>query len=229
MRVAVVTVGDELLAGDITNTNASWLAGQLTERGVDVERLTTVPDDVEQISAVISDYHERFDAVITTGGLGPTHDDTTMAAVAAAFDRQYTEHPDAVAYFDDHDRYATTDLAPGTMALPEGARLLVNDVGVAPGAKLENVFVLPGVPVEMKSMFERISDAFSGPTKTVEVVRAAEPESALVSRLQMLRGRFDVQVGSYPRNSVHVKLQSADPEEVAEAAAWLRERVESPS
>jgi molybdopterin-biosynthesis enzyme MoeA-like protein len=82
--------------------------------------------------------------------------------------------------------------------------------------------VLPGVPAEMKAMFESVADRFSGTARHVESVAVAEPESALIDRFAELRERFDVKVGSYPGENVRVKLESEDEEAVAEAAAWLR-------
>ncbi|QLC34164.1 competence/damage-inducible protein A [Halarchaeum sp. CBA1220] len=226
MDVAVLTVGDELLAGDTTNTNAAWLGRRLTERGATVRRTVVVPDDVAVIAADVRELAERYDAVIVTGGLGPTHDDVTMDGVAAAFEREMGEHPDALAWFDEHASYSRADLTEGTTHLPEGARLLPNDEGVAPGAVVENCYVLPGVPGEMKSMFERVAGEFAGETRHVEVVHAAEPESALVERIEGVRERFDVAVGSYPGDGVRLKVQGSDAATVREAAAWLRERVE---
>jgi molybdenum cofactor synthesis domain-containing protein len=227
MRVALVTVGDEILAGDVVNTNAAWLGRGLSERGVTVARTVVVPDDPEVIAAEVSVASRECDAVLVTGGLGPTHDDCTMAGVARAFDRDLVEHPDARAYFEAHDTYAFEDLATGTTHLPAGARMLPNDAGVAPGAVVENVYVLPGVPEEMEAMFETVAAEFAGTRRHVEFVYADEAESALIDRVAELRERFDVTVGSYPGDVVRLKLQSEDEAEVAAAAAWLRERVES--
>jgi molybdenum cofactor synthesis domain-containing protein len=227
MRVAVVTVGDELLAGDTENTNATWLCRELTDRGVTVERVTTVPDEVAAIARVVDDYRATYDAVVVTGGLGPTHDDLTMEAVAAAVGRGVEEHEAALAWLTDEGGYTASDLAEGTTDLPAGAQFLPNDVGVAPGAIVESIYVLPGVPAEMKAMFARVADEFSGPRRHVEIVEAAEPESALVNRIADLRERFPVDVGSYPGEHVRLKLVADDADTAADAAAWLRERVET--
>ena len=88
MDVALLTVGDELLAGDTENTNATWLARQLSERGVTVTRVLVVPDDRDVIVDYVRDWAGAFDALVVTGGLGGTHDDVTMDAVAEAFDRE---------------------------------------------------------------------------------------------------------------------------------------------
>jgi molybdenum cofactor synthesis domain-containing protein len=227
MRVAVVTVGDELLVGDTVNTNATWLCEQLTERGVRVERVTTVPDRLADIARVVNEYNAEYDAVVVTGGLGPTHDDRTMEAVAAAFGRDVAEHPDVVAWFEAHDGYSGGDLADGTTHLPEGARMLPNENGVAPGCVVDQVYVLPGVPSEMKAMFEGVADEFAGEVRYTETVTTAEPESTLLDRMQGVQEAFDVDLGSYPGENVRLKVTATDPETAREAAAWLRERVET--
>lgn len=226
MDVAIVTVGDELLAGRTTNTNATWLCERLDERGVRVERVTTLPDRVPDIARVVNEYRAEFDAVIVTGGVGPTHDDVTMEGVAAALGRSLEEDSEVLRWLDEHRGYAREDLTEGTAHLPKGARPLHNEVGVAPGAALEGVYVLPGVPAEMRGMFETIADEFDGDPRYREVVIADEPESALLDRLEEIRDRFDVTVGSYPGDAVRISIESGDEETTTSAAAWLRERVE---
>jgi len=225
MQVALVTVGDELLAGDTVNSNAAWLGRRLAERGVSVDRTVVVPDDVDAIREEVGRLSERYDAVLVTGGVGPTHDDVTMDGVAAAFDRGVSEHEDAVAYFQRHDTYAAEDLTDGTTHLPEDARLLENPEGVAPGAVVENVYVLPGVPAEMKGMFETVAAEFAGEGTHVEEVVVDAPESALIDAVTELRAEFDVTVGSYPGDEVRVKIQHRDAETAREAADWFRQRV----
>ncbi|WP_440769366.1 competence/damage-inducible protein A [Natronorubrum sp. DTA28] len=228
MNVAVVTVGDELLAGRTINTNATWLCDRLSDRGVSVERVTTIPDRIGDIARVVNEYRAEYDAVIVTGGLGPTHDDVTVTGVAAAVGRSLEEHEGALAWLED-DGYSRADLTEGTADLPKGARALHNEAGVAPGAVLEGIYVLPGVPSEMKAMFESIESEFSGTTTYREEVVADEPESALLDRIAEVRERFDVTVGSYPGGTVRLSLTGTDEATVAAAAAWLRERVESPN
>ncbi len=227
MRVAIVTVGDELLAGEIADTNARWLCERLTECGVDVERVTTVPDRVEDIAQVVNEHRAAHDAVVVTGGLGPTHDDLTMEGVAAAVGRDVVEHEAALSWLTGDGGYSHDSLAEGTADIPEGARFLENDAGVAPGAVVESVYVLPGVPDEMKAMFERVADEFSGDRVHTETVVADEAESALIDRMSAVQERFDVTVGSYPGETVRLRVRSTDADETARAAAWLRERVDA--
>ncbi|WP_137287565.1 competence/damage-inducible protein A [Halorussus salinisoli] len=226
MQVALVTVGDELLAGDTVNTNAAWLGERLADRGASVERVVVVPDRVADIARVINELRAEYDAVLVTGGLGPTHDDLTMEAVAAAVGVPVEEHDEAVAWITDHTDYEHADLVDGTTHLPKGSRMLPNPAGVAPGCVIEGIYVLPGVPDEMEAMFESVADEFSGEYRHVRTVEADEPESALVERMAELRDRFDVTIGSYPGDHVRIKLQSTDEDELERAAAWLRERVE---
>jgi len=228
MRVAIVTVGDELLVGDTVNMNAAWLGQQLDERGVTVARVTVIPDDVSEIARVVNEYRAAHDAVLVTGGLGPTHDDRTMEGVAAAFGRETVASDEVLAWLTEERDYAASDLAAGTTEIPEGARMLRNPEGVAPGCVIGGVYVLPGVPAEMKGMFAAVADEFEGERLHTETVLAAEPESALIERIATLRNEFDVTVGSYPGENVRVKLRSPDPATVAAAADWLRERVEPP-
>jgi len=226
MRVALVTVGDELLVGETENTNATWLCERLTGRGVDVERVTTLPDRVDEIARVVNEYRAEYDAVVVTGGLGPTHDDVTMEGVAAAVGRAVETHEKALEWLTEHGGYHAEDLVDGTTDLPAGARMLPNEVGVAPGAVVESVYVLPGVPAEMKAMFERVAEEFAGDLTYVETVVSSEPESALVDRLRDLQEQFDVTVGSYPGSDVRLKVRADSPETAEAAAAWLREHVE---
>ncbi|RLM59456.1 competence/damage-inducible protein A [Halobellus sp. Atlit-31R] len=226
MRAAIVTVGDEILSGDTVNTNASWLCERLTARGVDVRRITTVPDVVADIARVVNEYRAEHDAVLVTGGLGPTHDDVTVDGVAAAVGRSVEPHAAAHEWLTEHGGYSADELVEGTTDLPAGARMLPNDAGVAPGAVVEGIYVFPGVPGEMKAMFERVAEDFSGETTYTAVVDVDEPESELIDRFGQLRERFDVTVGSYPGDSVRVKLTATDETVVDDARRWLSDRVD---
>jgi len=228
MRVAIVSVGDELLTGETVNTNAAWLGRQLRDRGVNVGRVTVIPDDQQEIARVVNEQHAAADAVIVTGGLGPTHDDRTVEGVAAAFGRSVEFHEAAREWIDSISEYAASDLVDGTAVLPTGARQLPNQVGVAPGFVVENCYVLPGVPEEMHQMFEEIAPEFVGEPTKVTVVEIAEPESALLERIEQLRTEFPVSVGSYPGDNVRIRIEGTEESAVEDAARWLRDRVQMP-
>ncbi|GAA0659524.1 competence/damage-inducible protein A [Salarchaeum japonicum] len=240
MEVALLTVGDELLAGETENTNASWLSRRLTERGATVTRVLVVPDDHDTIASYTREWRERFDAVLVTGGLGGTPDDVTMDAVADAVGRDVVVSDDAKSrvvetaeqFADDNpelvDAYDLDLDFDAWASVPEGARVVPNDAGLAPGAVVESVYVLPGVPAEMKAVFERMAADFGGDVVS-ETVYTPAPEGALTGRLEDLRDGFDVTVGSYPATDDpnRIKVTGTDSGEVERAAQWVRENVET--
>lgn len=237
MQVALLTVGDELLAGDTTNTNATWLASQLTERGTTVVRVLVVPDSVDLIARKVREYAENFDAVVVTGGLGGTPDDVTMDGVARAFDRPLAVNERAFADVEEtveavRGEYPDIDVdIEAEASIPKGSRTLLNEAGLAPGCVLENVYVLPGIPQEMKLMFESIEGEFAGETRS-RVLYTPTPEADLVADLTAAGEQFEVAVGCYPDREVRrnrLKLVGEDEDELDAAAAWLEERIETVS
>ena len=225
MDVAILTVGNELLSGETANTNATWLAERLHERGATVTRIVVVPDDQEAIASTVTELRKHADAVIVTGGLGPTHDDVTMEAIAGAFNCEMCPNSDAIEWIEQETDYEPADLVPGTTDLPADADFLPNPAGVAPGAHLENVYVLPGVPVEMREMFAEIAPAFVGPASTTRVLTSDRPERELVGDLRTASERFDVNIGSYPGEFVTIRIKGLDSEIVDAAANWLEPRL----
>lgn len=241
MDVALLTVGDEILAGDTVNTNASWLAGELAERGATVPRILVVPDDRAVIAEWVARFATEYDAVIVTGGIGGTPDDVTLAAVAEGLDRDYVvfegvreglvakseafreENPDLAESYEfdfDFDEAAR---------LPAGARPLVTDAGWAAGCAVDGVYVFPGIPDEMKATFALVADEFDGDTVSQTLYTPA-PEGAMNDRLAEVRERFDTEVGSYPAGRGtpnRLKVVGTDAEEVARTVAWLEENVET--
>jgi len=241
MEVALLTVGDELLAGDTENTNASWLGRQLTAAGASVTRVLTVPDDEAVIADAVARYHDAFDAVIVTGGIGGTPDDITKAAVARAFGRELVVPDDvrthleakAEQFADDNpelvDRYDMDLDLDAWASIPEGGQALLTDESFAAGCVIDRVYVLPGIPEELKAMYETIADEFDG-DRTTKTIHTPAPEGALVTHITAAREQFEVAVGSYPRKDDtpgRVKITGDDPATVADAAAWLRERIET--
>lgn len=200
MRVELLTIGDELLLGFTIDTNSAFIGRELAELGVEVARRTTVGDDRDAIAAAVRDALARADGVITTGGLGPTSDDVTMAAVAAALGVGLERDPAVVARLEEiwRSRGRSEPLPPANLSqamLPRGARVLPNNHGTAPGvfaARADNrwVAVLPGVPREMREMFngslrEMIRTLAPGGTvvRSLTVRTTGVPESRLPALL----------------------------------------------
>lgn len=241
MNVAIVTVGDELLAGTTTNTNAAWLATQITERGSTVERILTIPDDRALIADYVSRWSETFDAVVVTGGIGGTPDDVTVEAVADGLGRDLVIHErirdrlleKAAAFRDENpDLVEEYDLnldLDAAASIPEGATPLVTDAGWAPGCVVENVYVFAGIPDEMQATFERVADEFRGDA-VARTIYTPAPEGSLHEELEGVTEAFDVTVGSYPRGEDRpgrIRVRGTDETTVEAAIAWLRERVET--
>jgi molybdenum cofactor synthesis domain-containing protein len=236
--VAIITVGDELLAGDTENTNATWLCRRLTERGATVSRVLVVPDDREVIARYVREWGAEFEAVVVTGGLGGTHDDVTMEAVADALGRDLVAEDAVVedvartsaafreANPDLVDRYEMALDVEAWAATPEGGRPLLNEPGLSPGCVAGNVYVFPGVPDEMRAMFESVAEEFAGDAVSETVVTGA-PESAVMADIQEARGAFDVRIGSYPARDGpnRVKVTGTDADEVRAAAEWIADRL----
>ncbi|WP_424015651.1 competence/damage-inducible protein A [Halorubrum xinjiangense] len=237
MEVALITVGDELLSGDTVNTNANWLAAELSERGVAVARILSIPDDRAEIAARVREYAADFDAVIVTGGIGSTPDDVTMEAVADAFDREMAptdltresvEQRLAAIRERVPDREFDVDVG-AEASVPEGSRPLVTEAGLAPGCVVENTYVLPGIPDELKATFETVADEFAGDRRS-KFLYTVEPESNIIAALEEAMDRFDVAVGCYPdREADHnrLKVTATDDEALDDAAAWLLENVDA--
>ncbi|MBX0296007.1 competence/damage-inducible protein A [Haloarcula nitratireducens] len=241
MDVALLTVGDELLSGDTENTNATWLARELSDAGATVTRILTVPDEESVIADAVSRYHEAFDAVVVTGGIGGTPDDVTKAGVAEAFDRELVVPEDVRAHLEAKadrfaeanpemvDRYDLDLDLDAWAAIPEGAKPLLTDESFAAGCVLDGVYVMPGIPDELKAMYAAVAADFGG-DRTTAVLRTPAPEGAVVGVVAEAGERFGVAVGSYPRSDDapgRIKVTGEDSETVAEAIAWLRERVET--
>ncbi|WP_410765880.1 competence/damage-inducible protein A [Haloferax sp. DFSO60] len=234
MQVAILTVGNELLAGDIENTNATWLARRLTEGGATVTRVQTVPDDHEVIADVVAEWSDAFDAVIVTGGLGGTPDDITMEAVAAGMGREFVLNDEAAEQVTATieailERRPDIDFELDVAwyaSMPEGAEVLPNSEGLAPGCLAGNVYVLPGIPEEMKPMFESIAERFAGERHS-QSWYANVPEGAVAEILTEVQGRFDVEVGSYPNRGgpTRIKLTAGDERELDAASSWFEANV----
>lgn len=166
MKIEIITIGDELLLGFTTDTNAAFLARALAEHGIEIARRASVGDDADAIAAAVREALDRTGAVITTGGLGPTADDLTKPAIAAVFGRRLEMREDVVAMIQERFRlYGFKGAMPASnrqqALIPEGARILENRHGSAPGVWLEDergrwVAMLPGVPREVRGMTDDV-------------------------------------------------------------------------
>lgn len=230
MEVTILCIGDELLAGDIADLNSTWLAKNLTDGGAIVRRIIVIPDDMGVIVDEIKKAYETSDKVVVTGGLGPTHDDITRYAIARAFGRNVVRDPRGVEVLENAiakrgrkpmaESYVMADI-------PEGSEVIQNPVGAAPGFIVNGrVYVFPGVPSEMKAMFDLVRSSFAGKKLIVDWLIVQMPESAIVKDLNEAVRMFpEVTFGSYPSTVVKIKMKSYDEGQVRAAKEWLAQRL----
>lgn len=201
ITACVVVIGNEILSGRTQDLNISYIGKRCDELGIRLTECRVIPDVPEAIMATVDVCRHLFDYVFTTGGIGPTHDDITTAVIARLFNRQIERNATAVNAMRSYYGQDNLNEARLKMAdIPSGAKLIDNPVSSAPGFQIENVFVLPGVPLIMQAMFEGITDRLIGgaPMLTGSVVTGL-PESVLAKRLSDLQDRYpEVNIGSYP-------------------------------
>jgi molybdenum cofactor synthesis domain-containing protein len=200
---ALVVIGDEILSGRTQDTNVAQLARWLNGEGIRLAEVRMVPDVSERIGEAVNALRTQHDYVFTTGGIGPTHDDITVDAIAAAFGVPVIVHPEARQILEDYYRDRKGGLTEARLRMartPQGAELLRNPYSGAPGVKLGNVYILAGVPAIAASMLESLTGQLEGGRPVVSVTvgaRAAESDVADMLR-ETEAANPGVAIGSYP-------------------------------
>ncbi len=198
---ALVVIGNEILSGRTVDANLPYLARELNALGVTLAEARVVPDREERIVEAVDTCRARYTYVFTTGGIGPTHDDITAAAVARAFGRRLLRHPEAERRLRAYYPPEKINEARLKMAeMPEGAELIDNPISVAPGFRIENVYVLAGIPKVMRAMFEGIRHRLAGgPPIVSRSLTLLAPEGDVARLLAEIQRDFpEVEIGSYP-------------------------------
>jgi molybdenum cofactor synthesis domain-containing protein len=200
---ALVVIGDEILSGRTQDLNVAQVAQWLNEQGIRLAEVRIVPDDIGRIAETVNALRSSHDYLFTTGGIGPTHDDITVDAIAAAFGVSVIINPQARSILEEYYRDrpgGLTDARLRMARVPDGAELIPNPYSGAPGVKMDNVYILAGVPNIAASMLEALTGKLEGGRPVVSVTigaRAAESDVA-----DLLRDTEDsnpgVAIGSYP-------------------------------
>jgi len=230
---AILTIGNELVSGDVPNTNAAHIAQRLAKLGVEVRLAAALPDEIDVIAAFVRREAPLVDHFLVTGGLGGTPDDLTREAIAAAFAVEQREVPelaaDLRARFARHPEYAAR-----WANLPAGSRPIRNPLGGAPGFAIENVYVFPGLPSEMEAMLGEVEDELRRETPIASWRRTYPTgEARIVSVLeQMGELHPHVTVGSYPSfhsagPQTEVVVKSSDRYALDAAARWLEKALQA--
>jgi molybdenum cofactor synthesis domain-containing protein len=223
----IVVIGNEILSGKVTDTNSGFLARELRKRGVDVRRIVVIPDDLEEIAETVAEFHRRYDYVFTSGGVGPTHDDVTIEGIARAFGRRVVREPGLEAKLRDFYKDKVNEARLKMSEVPEGAELIFGGALAFPTMKVENVYILPGIPEILQSKFLAIAERFVSEPYHLRVVYTREGEGTIAEYLNETLRRFPrLLLGSYPKigdpeYAVKLTLESKDRDYVDRALAHL--------
>jgi len=231
---ALLVIGDEILSGRTQDKNVAQVAAWLNRQGIRLEEVRVVPDVGARIASAVNELRRTYDYVMTTGGIGPTHDDITVDSIAAAFEVPVIVHPEARRILEDY--YATrggvTDARLRMARVPEGAELLPNPTSGAPGVRMDNVFILAGVPSIAAAMMEALDGKLEGGRPMVSAtVGAYAAESEVADLLREAEAANDgVAIGSYPffkdgRYGANFVVRSDDGNLVERTAKDLERRL----
>lgn len=228
---AMLVIGDEILSGRTRDANMHYLAGQLTEIGLDLQEVRVVSDDAPAIVAAVQALSAGFDHVFTSGGIGPTHDDITADCIAAAFEVAIDVRADARALLQAHYDRSGQELNAARLRMariPDGATLIDNPVSTAPGFTLRNVHVMAGVPSIFQAMVASVLPTLTGGapllSRSLRVVRG---EGDIAGPLgAFAESHSDLSVGSYPfqkdgEYGSNIVVRGTDAEQLDAAMAVL--------
>lgn len=230
VSACLIIIGNEILSGRTQDKNLAWLAQQLNETGVTLTEVRVIPDIEATIIATVNECRAKFSYVFTTGGIGPTHDDITSACIARAFGVALERNAEAEAILERHyTREQLNDARLKMADIPAGASLIYNPVSAAPGFRIENVFVMAGVPRIMQAMFASIQSTLEGGAKTESRTLAAYvTEGTIAADLTAIaNGWPQVDIGSYPfirnqRLGTTLILRAVDTAQLEEATAQVK-------
>jgi len=212
----IILIGNEILSGKIVDANAAYLCRELRALGVEVRRITVIPDDVHEIAREVAAFSRDFDVVFTSGGVGPTHDDVTIEGVAHAMRVRVVRHPSLVTILERYYQGVLQEAHLKMAEVPEGADLLRDGDVRFPTVRMRNVYILPGVPEIFRQKFDVLRDRFRGQPFHLRQVFVSIAEGTLAAHLNELLAAFpSLLLGSYPEFSnpeyrVKVTLESRD-------------------
>jgi molybdenum cofactor synthesis domain-containing protein len=227
----IVIIGDEILSGKFADENAAFLIGELRALGVELRRITVIPDELDDIAATVPSFAGRFDHVFTSGGVGPTHDDVTMAGIARGFGTSIVRHPELEQRVRAYWGAALAEPNLRLADVPAGAELVYGRDQIWPVVAYRNVYILPGVPALFRRKFVDIRDRFRAEPVTVARVYVDADEGQIAGELDaVVASHPAVKIGSYPRFSerdfrVLITLEGKGAGDVAAAQAMLVERL----
>jgi molybdenum cofactor synthesis domain-containing protein len=227
LSAAAVVIGNEILSGKVTDTNSPFLAAELRALGVSLQRIVVIPDELDTIATEVRECQRRYDVVFTSGGVGPTHDDITIEGIARGLGRRVIRHPDIEeklrGFYGGKINPARLKMA----EVPEGAELITDVSLNFPTIKVENIYILPGIPEIFRLKFTSLKPRFEAAPYCLKVVYTGVGEGTIAEFLNdTLREFPELMLGSYPKIDnpdymVKVTLESKDPGYVERAFRHL--------
>ena len=223
----IVIIGNEVLSGKTQDSNSHYLSKELRALGVELRRVVVIPDEIDLIGREVAAFSRDFDFVFTTGGVGPTHDDVTMAGIAHGFGVKVVRHPDLERRLRDRHGANINEARLRMAEVPEGAELVGDWSLYGPVAKIKNVYIFPGIPKVLQDRFQAIRERFREAPYFLKVVYSKEGEGVIASILNDLLASFpELLLGSYPvldnpQYRVKVTLESKDAAYLDRAFAKL--------
>ncbi|HIE65997.1 MAG: competence/damage-inducible protein A [Nitrospira sp.] len=198
-NAAAIIIGNELLSGKIADLNAVYLAHELRSLGVDLQRIVIIPDDVKHISEETVYCRGKYDLIFTSGGVGPTHDDVTMAGIAEAVGQPLIQHPELTRLLKEIYRGVVTPTQMALALVPEGIELLYAEGLRIPVLHFDEIYILPGIPELFVKKFEAIKERFREPPYYLKKIYFSDDEITVAEDLKMTLKRFpNILLGSYP-------------------------------
>ena len=197
----VIVIGDEILSGRTLDTNSNYIAKKLIDVGIELVEVIVIQDNKKTIIEKVLNYSSKYSYVFTTGGIGPTHDDITSESISEAFELNYEFNQKAFEILSNYYPKGEFNESRQRMAkMPAGSELIINPMTAAPGFKIKNVYVLPGVPEIMQVMFtELVKTINKGNPKITRTINTDLYESKIANHLKNIQNKYkDSSIGSYP-------------------------------
>jgi FAD synthetase len=212
----IVIIGNEVLSGKTRDTNSYFFCAELRQLGVEVQKISTIQDEIDIIGREVAEFSKRFDYVFTSGGVGPTHDDVTIEGVAHGFGIKVVRHPDIERRMRQRFGDQVNDARLRMANVPEGATLLATDAPFAAIVKIHNVYIFPGIPKILEERFHEMKEIFRDAPYYLKNVYVRYGEGVIATILNDLLVKFpELMLGSYPvldlpDYKVKVTLESKD-------------------
>jgi molybdenum cofactor synthesis domain-containing protein len=195
----IVIIGNEILSGKVQDVNAAYLLRELRLLGVDVKKVSVIPDEIDIIAVEVAAFSGQFDIVFTSGGVGPTHDDVSIEGIAKAFGRRVIRHPELERLLRSRYSGALNEARLKLTEVPEGALLISEDGLWLPAVMVKNVYIFPGIPDLLRQKFDALKERFREQPYFLRKVYVKESEGNIAAYLHELLREFpDLMLGSYP-------------------------------